>query len=86
MLGARLNMIVAMPGESASTNALSSLTRRRSNPFKPAEALAAAFLAEGIDIGRSFPPLNRWARISIGLPEENERAIGVLRKLLVTQP
>jgi histidinol-phosphate aminotransferase len=50
------------------------------------EALTAAFLAEGIDIGRSFPPLNRWARISIGLPEENERAIGVLRKLLLTQP
>jgi histidinol-phosphate aminotransferase len=46
------------------------------------EALAAAFLAEGVDIGRSFPPLDRWARISIGLPEENERAITVLRKIL----
>jgi histidinol-phosphate aminotransferase len=46
------------------------------------EELATAFLAQGIDIGRSFPPLDRWARISIGLPEENERAIGVLRKIL----
>jgi histidinol-phosphate aminotransferase len=46
------------------------------------EKLATAFLAQGIAIGRSFPPLDRWARISIGLPEENERAIGVLRKIL----
>jgi histidinol-phosphate aminotransferase len=46
------------------------------------EALAAAFLAQGIDIGRSFPPLDRWARISIGLPEENKRAIDALRKIL----
>jgi histidinol-phosphate aminotransferase len=46
------------------------------------QELATAFLALGIDIGRSFPPLDRWARISIGLPEENERAIGVLREIL----
>jgi histidinol-phosphate/aromatic aminotransferase/cobyric acid decarboxylase-like protein len=46
------------------------------------QELATAFLAQGIDVGRSFPPLDRWARISIGLPEENERAIGVLRKII----
>jgi histidinol-phosphate aminotransferase len=50
------------------------------------EALAAAFLAQGIDIGRRCPPLDRWARISIGLPEENEHAIAVLRKFLLMQP
>jgi len=46
------------------------------------ETLAAAFLHEGIDIGRAFPPLDRWARISIGLPGQNERAIGVLQNVI----
>jgi histidinol-phosphate aminotransferase len=48
--------------------------------------LAAALLAQGIDVGRSFPPLDRWARISIGLPEENRRALSALRKILATRP
>ena len=48
----------------------------------PHEILASAFLAEGIDIGRGFPPLDRWARVSIGLPEENEFAISTLQKIL----
>jgi histidinol-phosphate aminotransferase len=48
----------------------------------PYDAIAAGFLAEGIQIGRSFAPLDQWIRVSIGLPEENIRAIGVLRKLL----
>jgi histidinol-phosphate aminotransferase len=46
------------------------------------EELASAFLAQAIDIGRAFPPLDHWARISIGLPEENKRAIGVLHDIL----
>jgi histidinol-phosphate aminotransferase len=52
----------------------------------PHEELAAAFLAHNIDIGRAFPPLDRWARISIGLPGENEGAIGVLRKIIGKRP
>jgi len=36
----------------------------------------------GIDIGRSFPPYDRWARISIGLPPENALARTAVRKLL----
>lgn len=48
---------------------------------RPQQQVAAAFRAEGIDIGRSFPPLTQWVRISIGLREENTRAIAVLRKL-----
>jgi histidinol-phosphate aminotransferase len=44
--------------------------------------LAAAFLEQGIHIGRGFPALDDWARISIGLPEENARAQATLRKLL----
>lgn len=46
------------------------------------DEVAAAFLAEGVQIARSFPPLDRWIRISIGLPEENTLAIGMLRRLL----
>jgi histidinol-phosphate aminotransferase len=49
---------------------------------RPDEEIAAAFLASGVQIGRSFPPLDRWTRISIGLPEENTLAIKVLRQIL----
>jgi histidinol-phosphate aminotransferase len=49
---------------------------------RPHRAFADAMLAGGVEIGRAFPPLDRWARISIGLPEENERARDVLRAAL----
>jgi histidinol-phosphate aminotransferase len=48
---------------------------------RPHEEVAAEFLAQGIQIGRSFPPLDQWVRISIGLPEENNLAIAALRKV-----
>jgi histidinol-phosphate aminotransferase len=38
---------------------------------RPHSEIAAALRTRGIEIGRSFPPLERWARISIGLPQEN---------------
>jgi histidinol-phosphate aminotransferase len=50
---------------------------------RPHDIVAAAMGAKGIDIGRAFPPLERWARVSIGLPRENAMAraaiIGLLR-------
>jgi histidinol-phosphate aminotransferase len=49
---------------------------------RPQRALAAAFLARGIDIGRDFPPLDDWTRVSIGLPEENALAIDALREIV----
>jgi histidinol-phosphate aminotransferase len=49
---------------------------------QPQARLAAGFLERGIDIGRAFPPLDGWTRISIGLPEENARAQSILRELL----
>jgi histidinol-phosphate aminotransferase len=49
------------------------------------ETLAAAFRAQGVEIARSFPPLDRWARISIGLPAENEFAIQALHQILRPQ-
>jgi len=49
---------------------------------RPQASLAAAFAERGIDIGRAFPPLDDWARISIGLPEENARARRALREIM----
>ncbi len=49
---------------------------------QPHDAFAAAMAAEGIDIARAFPPLGTWARISIGLPDENARARAAVRKIL----
>ncbi|WP_158880276.1 histidinol-phosphate transaminase [Rhodanobacter sp. L36] len=52
---------------------------------RPQPELAAAFLQRGIDIGRSFPPLAHWARITIGLPRENARAQAALRDILAVR-
>ena len=51
-------------------------TGRRHDEF------AAALGARGIDIGRPFPPLEGWARISMGLPRENEMARQAVVELL----
>jgi len=48
----------------------------------PHAEFAASLLTDGIDIGRSFPPYDLWARISIGLPQENARARLAVSKLL----
>jgi len=45
---------------------------------------ATRMLQEGVAIGHVFPPYERWARISIGLPSENELAHRAVRKLLAT--
>jgi histidinol-phosphate aminotransferase len=44
--------------------------------------LAAAMLSQGIDIGGAHPPYTNSARITIGLPEENQRAQTALRRAL----
>ncbi len=49
---------------------------------RPHAAFAADMLGQGIEIARAFPPLDAWARISIGLPEENERARDAVRAIL----
>jgi len=48
---------------------------------RPHADVAAAFLAEGVVIGRAFPPLDHWARVSIGLPDENARARAAFEKI-----
>jgi histidinol-phosphate aminotransferase len=49
---------------------------------RPHTEIAAAMRSRGVDIGRSFPPLDQWARVSIGLPEENAYAQAALREVL----
>jgi histidinol-phosphate aminotransferase len=49
---------------------------------RPHQAIAAALAAQGIDIGRAYPPLDTWVRISIGLPENNAIARQVVADLL----
>jgi histidinol-phosphate aminotransferase len=51
-------------------------TRRRHADF------SAALRSKGIDIGRAFAPLEKWARISIGLPSENDIARDAVADLL----
>jgi histidinol-phosphate aminotransferase len=48
----------------------------------PQPKLAASMLSQCIDIGRAHPPYANWARITIGLPEENQRAQAALRHAL----
>jgi histidinol-phosphate aminotransferase len=52
------------------------------NAGMPQPKLAAAMLSRGIDIGRAHPPYTNWARITIGLPEENQSAQVALRLCL----
>lgn len=49
---------------------------------RPHDEFASAMSSAGVEIGRSFPPLDRWARISVGLPEENALAQDVVRRIL----
>ncbi len=56
------------------------------NAGRPQPEIAQAMLAQGINIGRAHPPLTDWARITIGLPEENRRTQAALRGILASLP
>lgn len=49
---------------------------------RPQSALAAAFRTRNVDSGRTFPPYLRWARITVGRPEENLIVQQQLREVL----
>jgi histidinol-phosphate aminotransferase len=48
--------------------------------FEPPDpdSLRRRFIAAGIAIGKPFPPLERWLRITVGTPTENDRVLAVL--------
>jgi histidinol-phosphate aminotransferase len=48
----------------------------------PVQDFIAKMRTEGVEVGRPFPPLLDWARISIGLPEEMAVCHRALRKVL----
>jgi histidinol-phosphate aminotransferase len=48
----------------------------------PVQEFLAKMRAEGIEVGRSFPPLLDWARVTIGLPEEMAACHRAMRKVL----
>jgi histidinol-phosphate aminotransferase len=50
------------------------------------DEFAAALSKRGVEIGRPFPPFDRWARISIGLPDENSLARRAVRAVLSKLP
>jgi histidinol-phosphate aminotransferase len=53
---------------------------------RPHPEVAAALQAEGVMVGRAFPPYTNWVRITIGLPEENIRAQTALGNFLKAGP
>lgn len=48
----------------------------------PAQEFQDKMAAEGVQVGRPFPPLLDWSRITIGLPHEMEACHRALRKVL----
>jgi histidinol-phosphate aminotransferase len=42
------------------------------------DALRRRVAVAGIAIGKPFPPLERWLRITVGTPDETDRVIAVL--------
>ncbi len=48
----------------------------------PHAKFSAALMEKGVEIGRVFRPYEDWARISIGLPQENSIARAAVRQLL----
>ena len=52
---------------------------------RPQAELAAAMLSKGVNIGRAHPPYTNWARITVGLPEENRRAQAALAEVLTAK-
>ena len=51
-------------------------------PKQPADSVRAAFASAGITVGRAFPPLGDWVRVTVGTRAENDRVIHVLSALL----
>ena len=44
--------------------------------------VAVGMRRRGVEIGRAFPPLDHWTRITIGTPTENTQARNLLREVL----
>jgi histidinol-phosphate aminotransferase len=52
------------------------------NIKRDAAEFAKQCRALGVQVGRPFPPLNSWTRVSVGTEDEVVQAIDVFRKVL----
>jgi histidinol-phosphate aminotransferase len=48
---------------------------------RPVAEVLPMFRDRGVLVGRAFPPMNDWLRVSIGLPEENARFLTSFRQI-----
>jgi histidinol-phosphate aminotransferase len=48
---------------------------------RPIEAVHADFMKQGVQVGRPFPPLTDWCRVSIGKVEEVEQLCAAMKKV-----
>jgi histidinol-phosphate aminotransferase len=49
---------------------------------RPSPEFQARCAAQGVFVGRPFPPLDSWARITIGTADEMTRALDVFARVL----
>lgn len=48
---------------------------------RPIQEVYADFMAKGVKVGRPFPPLNDWCRVSMGKIEEIEKLCGAMKEI-----
>jgi histidinol-phosphate aminotransferase len=53
---------------------------------RSAREFADACRQRGVAVGRPFPPLDTWARVSIGTMDEMRKAADVFRQVLAPAP
>jgi histidinol-phosphate aminotransferase len=52
------------------------------NVKKDADQVSAEFKKRGVLVGRKFPPMNEWLRVSVGTPEEMQRFMTAFKAIL----
>jgi histidinol-phosphate aminotransferase len=48
---------------------------------RPVQEVIPMFRERGVLVGRAFPPMNDWMRVSVGLEEENARFVTAFRQI-----
>jgi histidinol-phosphate aminotransferase len=48
---------------------------------RPVQEVIPMFRERGVLVGRAFPPMNDWMRVSVGLEEENARFVSAFRQI-----
>jgi len=48
---------------------------------RPSSEFRSAFRERGVAVGRDFPPMLDWLRVSVGNEEENERFMHALQEI-----